>query len=39
MLPDGKPLVPKLTKEHLETIQPEEKEKIHWDSDYKGFGC
>jgi len=30
--------VPNLTKKHLETIQPGEKEKIHWDSGYKGFG-
>lgn len=30
--------MPNLTKKHLETIQPGEKEKIHWDSGYKGFG-
>ena len=30
--------MPNLTKKHLENIQPREKEKIHWDSGYKGFG-
>ncbi len=30
--------MPNLTKKFLETILPKEKEKIHWDSGYKGFG-
>jgi len=30
--------VPILTKRYLDNITPAEKEKIHWDSNYKGFG-
>ena len=30
--------MPNLTKKYLENTQPREKEKIHWDSGYKGFG-
>ena len=30
--------MPNLTKKYLENIQPREKEKIHWDGGYKGFG-
>ena len=30
--------MPNLTKRYLDNITPAEKEKIHWDSNYKGFG-